>query len=60
MSDWRKQFLPGESEPVEEDESTETSELGDGLPDPFETPIITNDEAFDDAHIDDYPVTDAL
>ncbi len=48
--DWRSRFLPEVAEEVElppEGFEPELDSTGDGLPDPFETPIVTNDEAFD-------------
>ena len=55
MSDWRKQFLPGEPEPIEEEEVTETSELGNVWQEG-----ITETDREGETHIDDDPVTDSL
>ena len=59
--DWRSRFLPGDLEEVElppDGFEPELDSIGDGLPDPFETPIITNDEAFD--NLDEETVANLL
>tara|TARA_B100001564_G_scaffold213797_1_gene179851 strand:- start:895 stop:1530 length:636 start_codon:yes stop_codon:yes gene_type:complete len=55
MSDWRKQFLPGEAEPIEEEEVTETSELGNVWQEG-----ITETDIEGETHIDDDPEADYL